>query len=250
MLNDPHVLYLMMTVTGRDKIAEFITLYKEKNLETHLVALGHGTANEQMLKLLAMDETEKAFCFSIVTGSKWAELKKAMQKQLWIEMPGVGIAFIVPLSSVAGKRELMYLTDGTGYQRGDETEMKGTAQELLVVICNQGYNEQVMDAAREAGAGGGTVIHARGTGMAKAEKFLGISLASEKDVIFIVTATEKKKAIMSAIMEKAGLETKAKAIVFSLPVEDTAGMRLHPDEDEENAEESGGKSENAEKEEA
>ncbi|MDO5436136.1 MAG: P-II family nitrogen regulator [Clostridia bacterium] len=233
MLNDPHVLYLMMTVTGRDRIADFITLYNEKNLDTHLVALGHGTASEQMLKLLAMDETEKAFCFTIVTGSKWTELKKAMQKQLWIEMPGVGIAFIVPLSSIAGKRELIYLTDGTGYQRGDETEMKGTAQELLVVICNQGYNEQVMDAAREAGAGGGTVIHARGTGMAKAEKFLGISLASEKDVIFIVTATEKKKQIMSAIMEKAGLDTKAKAIVFSLPVEDTAGMRLHPEEEDE-----------------
>ena len=82
--------------------------------------------------------------------------------------------------------------------------MKGTEQELLVVIANQGYNEQIMDAAREAGARGGTVIHARGTGQQKAEQFLGISLASEKDVILIVTPTEKKAEMMQNIMHKAG----------------------------------------------
>ena len=83
-----------------------------------------------------------------------------------------------------------------------------------------------MDAARKAGAAGGTVIHARGTGMERAEKFLGVSLASEKDVIFVVTKTSQKNAIMEAIMKHAGMETKAKAIVFSLPVSSTAGLRL------------------------
>jgi len=49
-----------------------------------------------------------------------------------------------------------------------------------------------MDAARSAGAGGGTVIHANGTGMESARKFLGVSLAAEKEIIFIVTRTEEK----------------------------------------------------------
>ncbi len=109
--------------------------------------------------------------------------------------------------------------------------MKNTVQELLVVIGNQGYSETIMDAARAAGAAGGTVIHAQGTGMARAEKFLGISLASEKDVIFIVTKTAQRNAIMRSIMEKAGIETRAKAIVFSLPVTDTAGLRLLEDDE-------------------
>ena len=230
---DNHTLYLMMTVTGRDHLADFITMYREKGIDLHEIALGHGTANAQMLKLLALDETEKAFCFSIVTGSKWKELKKAMSLRLRIEAPGIGIAFIVPLSSIAGKRELMFFTDGTGFEKGDEVTMKGTAQELLIVISTQGYNEMVMDAARNAGAGGGTVIHARGTGWAKSEKFLGISLASEKDMIFIVTSTEKKNDIMQAVIREAGPGTKAGAVVFSLPVEDTAGMNLHPEKEEE-----------------
>ena len=43
--------------------------------------------------------------------------------------------------------------------------MKDTRYELLLVVANQGYTGSIMDAARTAGAGGGTVIHAKGTGM-------------------------------------------------------------------------------------
>ena len=110
--------------------------------------------------------------------------------------------------------------------------MKGTEQELLIVISNQGYSQQVMDAALKAGSRGGTVIHARGTGQEKAERFLGISLASEKDIVLIVTPAEKKAEMMQTIMREAGPETRAKAIVFSLPVTDTAGMILRPQSEE------------------
>ena len=225
-------LYLMMTVTGREKIPDFIRLYQDKGLETHLLSLGHGTAPQHYLRYMALDETEKTVILSVITGRKWLEVKKAMSVRLRIEAPGVGIAYIVPLSSVGGKRELMFLTDGQGFEKGEEQALKGTEQELLMVICNQGYSEMVMYAARTAGARGGTVIHARGTGQQKAERFLGISLASEKDIILIVTAIETKKDMIHQIMKDAGPETKAGAIVFSLPVTDTAGMTLRPQSEE------------------
>ena len=87
----------------------------------------------------------------------------------------------------------------------------------------------MMDAARGAGAYGGTVLHAKGTGMEQAEKFLGVSLAAEKEIILIVAKKEQKNDIMKAVMEQAGMESKAKSIVFSLPVTDTAGLRLIED---------------------
>ena len=225
-------LYLMLTVTGRDRVADFIQLYHDKGLETHLLSLGYGTAPQRYLRYLGLDETEKAVIFSVVTGRKWLEVKKAMAVRLRIDVPGEGVACIVPLSSAGGKRELMFLTDGQGFQKGEEQSLKGTEQELLMVICNQGYSETAMDAARTAGARGGTVIHARGTGQQKAERFLGISLASEKDVILIVTAVEQKKDMIRQIMKEAGPESKAGAIVFSLPVTDTAGMVLRPQSEE------------------
>lgn len=76
------------------------------------------------------------------------------------------------------------------------------------------------------GAAGGTVLHAKGTGMEGAEKFLGVSLAAEKELVLIVVRHEQKNDVMTAIMEDAGLESRAKAVVFSLPVTSTAGLRL------------------------
>ena len=64
-------------------------------------------------------------------------------------------------------------------------------------------------------------------------KFLGVSLASEKELVLIVVKHADKNNVMTAIMQEAGLETKAKAIVFSLPVTGTAGLRLQ-DLNEEN----------------
>lgn len=226
-------LYFMISIIDRARLPQFVSLYREHQLDVNLIALGHGTAPSEMLGLLGLSESEKAVLFTVVTGEIFKKLKRELEHKLRIDVPGTGIVFTVPMSSIGGKRELLFLTDGQNYEKGEESAMKDTVHELLVAISNQGYSEQVMDAARSAGAEGGTIIHAQGTGMEKAEKFLGISLASEKDITFIVSKTEKKNAIMQAIMKDAGIETKAKAIVFSLPVTETAGLRIIEDPEEE-----------------
>ena len=152
--------------------------------------------------------------------------KKGLEQEIKIDIPGTGIAFVTPLSSIGGKRQLRFLTEDRGFEKEEESSLKGTDYELLVVIANQGYTDVIMDAARKANATGGAVIHAKGTGMEKAEKFLGVSLAQEKEMIFMVTKTKDKNGIMQSIMKEAGIGSKAGAIVFSLPVTETAGMRL------------------------
>ena len=93
---------------------------------------------------------------------------------------------MIPVSSIGGKKQLQFLTEGRGFEKGEESTLKDTKYELLVVVANQGYTEYIMEAARSANAAGGTVIHAKGTGMQKAEQFLGFSLATEKEMILIV----------------------------------------------------------------
>jgi len=80
-----------------------------------------------------------------------------------------------------------------------------------------------MNAAREAGARGGTVLHGKGTGSG-AEKFHNISIAEEKEVILIVSDTENKAAIMRAVLMMAGPDTEPGAVVFSLPTTAVAGF--------------------------
>ncbi|MBO5993038.1 MAG: P-II family nitrogen regulator [Acidaminococcaceae bacterium] len=221
--------YMMITITSRAKLPEFLAFY-EKKLPVGFVSLGYGTAKDEILDMLGLDRSEKAVCMNAVTGEVWKETKWHLRKRMYIDAPDTGIAFIIPMSSIGGKRELAYLTAGQDYQKGEESVMKDTTMELLVVVSNQGHTDLVMDAARSAGAYGGTVLHARGTGMNQAELFFGVFLASEKDLTFIVSKKSQKNSIMQAVMQKAGMETPAKSIVFSLPVSDTAGLHIVEEE--------------------
>ena len=105
--------------------------------------------------------------------------------------------------------------------------MSNVKCELIVVIVNQGFEEEVMRAARNAGAKGGTVFNARGTVTADDEvKFLGITLHPNKEIVYILTKSEDKVEIMKAIRDKIGLATPGAGILFTLPVEETLGVDL------------------------
>ena len=222
-------LCMMTTIISRKQSKKYLHLYDEEQLQVMFLTLGEGTASGDMLDYLGLESAEKLVIFTVLDDDRWLDTKKRLQRELKIDAPGEGIAFTVPLSSIGGKNTLKFLTGSQEFQKEEESVLKETVHELIVVISNQGYTELVMDAAREAGAYGGTVIHAQGTGMAHAEKFLGVSLAAEKNIIFIVTKKEQKNSIMKAIMEQAGVGSPAGAIVFSLPVTDVAGLRLLED---------------------
>ena len=217
---------MLVTISSRKKISEFVKFYKTYQVETGTISLGRGTASSEVLDCLGMEDEEKGIFFSVITEPTWQKLQKGLRKEMKIDIPGTGIAFTVPLSSIGGKRTLAFFLDGQEFEKEEETELKDAKHELIIAIANYGYTTKVMEAARTGGATGGTVLHGKGVGMKRAEQFLGVSLVSEKEVIFIVSKKEEKNAIMNAIMEKTGIGTKAGAIVFSLPVTETAGLRL------------------------
>ena len=219
-------LYMMAVITNRNMKERFKNFFEENGQTVYFETPGRGTASSEVLDYFGLEATEKMVYLAVVTDNMWKRLKRELIVRLQIDVPGTGIAFTVPLSSIGGRRALQYLIQNQEYVKEEESELKGTKYELLIAIANQGSIDTVMDAARSANAGGGTVIHAKGTGTEGARKFLGVSVAEEKEMIFIVTRTEEKNKIMKAIMEKTGLGSKEKTVIFSLPVTDTAGLRI------------------------
>lgn len=217
-------LYWLVTITDRRSTDEFLKLYESFGVSVSLRTVGSGTAVRETLSTLGLEKTEKATLLAIITADTWPKIQKALRRQMRIDVPGTGIAFIVPVSSIGGKRALMFLTEKQKLEIKEESTLKDTRYELLLVIANQGHTGSIMDAARAEGAGGGTVLHAKGTGMEGAAPFLGVELVNEKELILIVTRKAQKNAIMSSIMANADRD--AGVIVFSLPVTDTAGLRL------------------------
>ncbi len=102
--------------------------------------------------------------------------------------------------------------------------MSQTAYECILCIVNEGFSDTVMDAAKTAGARGGTVLHARGTGAREAELFFGITVQEEKEIVMILVPRELKADILHAMNHAAGLNTVGQGIAFSLPVDDVVGI--------------------------
>ena len=156
------------------------------------------------------------------------QLIRAAKHKLFIDVPGNGIMMAIPLKSVGGGKTLAFLSGGAAPDKA-VPEMKFD-HELIMAVINEGHTDPVMDAARSAGAAGGTVLHAKGTGGKLSEKFLGVSLADEKEVVLIVSKAGEKTAIMRAISDQCGVDTPSGAITFSLPISSVAGLRVLDDE--------------------
>lgn len=220
-------LFLLITIVRRKDASEYEEFYNGQGVGVVYTAACNGTAHAKTLNILGIERTEKSMLLSTVTGDTLEMLKRKLTVQMKIDLPDRGVAMAVPLSGVGGSRTLDYFTTGQTLSEIKDTEDNHmqSSHELIVAIYERGYTDLVMDAAREAGAAGGTTINAKGTA-AGAEKFFGLSLAVEKEIVFIVSSTEKKKDIMKAIMQKAGVDSKAHALVFSLPVSTTAGFRF------------------------
>ena len=96
--------------------------------------------------------------------------------------------------------------------------------EAIFCIVNSGYSDVVMEAAKKLGAGGGTVINARGTAPKDAETIFGITIEPEKEIVMILVPTSIKANVLHALYQEAGLDTPGQGIAFALPVDGVVGL--------------------------
>jgi nitrogen regulatory protein P-II 1 len=95
---------------------------------------------------------------------------------------------------------------------------------LVVSIVPKGAANTVMDAAREAGAEGGTILLARGTGIHEARKFFGISISAEREMLLTLVEPEKVRDVLDAVVQAGKLDEPAHGIAFVLDVEEVTGI--------------------------
>ena len=153
---------------------------------------------------------------------------KKLDRALRLGNADSGIAFTIPISGGSTQvfRIINHLISEENRQpaKEDLSNMKETTHALIAVLANQGYSDDIMAAARPAGAAGGTVIHSRKVVDEETAKFWEFSLQEEKEVVLIVASNEKKKAIMQAISDKCCLHSNAKGLILSLPVDSIIGL--------------------------
>lgn len=217
-------LNLVMTIINRSREKFFRSITKDLQIPFSFTMMGNGTATRSQLDFYGLEAVEKEVVSFIADADLTARLFAVARERMFLDVPGRGIMMSIPLKSVGGGATLAFFTNNETLE-DTAPDFNNITHELVIAICNHGFTDEVMDVAREAGAGGGTILHAKGTGAEYAQKFFGVTLAEEKEILLIASPVRDRDTIMQAITAQCGTKTKAGAIAFSLPLTQIMGVR-------------------------
>ena len=215
---------MLIAIVRRKHGTDYLNFFQANDAPMVLSTLCEGTATPSVLEMLGLIQREREMHCLIVPTELAKRLRRKLISQMHIDLPNEGVAFSIPLNDKSLDMETHKCTD-------EVNTMETFSHSLIIAISEKGHSNDVMDAARAAGAKGGTIVHAKGTGAHLASRFFGISIAEEREMIYIVVPSKDRARIMQAIEEKTGRTTPAQSIVFSLPVE--AAVGLHSEAEEE-----------------
>lgn len=186
------------------------------------IAMGRGTASNGVLQLLGLGDTSKDIVYIIIKNSikqtVYDAIIKASEKKAHF---GVMFTLNTPGFIRAGHLdEALALESSTTESKGEETMSTENNYQMINVIVNKGYAEDAMAAARKAGAGGGTIIGARGTAKEGDAAFFGMKIVPEKEMLMILVPAEKKSAIVEAITALPCFAEAGSGIIFCNEAQD------------------------------
>ena len=218
-------LNLLLIIARKKDHAAYEKYFSRYKLAAYATLPCRGTAQNKMLDLLGIEQTEKIMLTAVVGKQQTKNVLATLPDQMEIDIPGRGIGLIIPLNSMGGAHSMVVLTGSTEAEEREVIKMEFNTH-LIVAILNKGCSDVAMEAARAAGAGGGTVIRAKGTYGKGDEHFFGMTLAEEKDTVLIVATEAQRKPIMQALVNQGKEKPELGTVTFSVPVSDTMGLRL------------------------
>lgn len=213
----------IIAVVQREQSGNYMNFFQKYGANLVFSYLCEGTAQKKALNLWGLEKKERQIICCLCGFSSAQTLLERLVSEMRIDAPNAGVAIMLPVCCVAGVANVQCLSED--FLDDDfKKRVEDMQYSLIVAIAERGYVDMVMDAARDAGARGGTVIHSKGTGGRFASKFFGLTIAEEKEMIYLVTSKDRRDAIIDAIIEKAGPSTDARTIAFTVPVERVAGF--------------------------
>lgn len=215
-------------ITTPKRAEKALAIFDEEKLPIQYVINASGTASSETIDILGLGSPDRSLIISVLTKKIADKMIRKVHNELLFNVPGNGIGFTVPLTGanniiIKKFEEIEENSEETEIRKGDTvSEIKRV---IIAAIVNHGYSEEVMNAAKAAGATGGTVIHGRHAGNKEISALWGVGIHEEKEVVMIIADGESKASIMQAISAECGINTEAKGVVLSIPLETVVGLK-------------------------
>lgn len=223
-MNIPERMMAVYTVTERGNGGRVVQFLNAHSIRFHMHIPGEGTAPSDMQELLGIGNTNKDVTLSFGSEKTVKRLEKELDSRLGSIAHARGILVFLPLNAISNLFSALLIRQAEkGAEKGnedmEETSSTQNTHSLICIAVNRGFAEEAADAARKAGATGGTVIRARLTGTEDVARFFGSVLGEERELVTILAANTVRDEIMNAVNGVCGLHSPAQGLVFSLPVD-------------------------------
>jgi nitrogen regulatory protein PII len=172
--------------------------------------MGRGTAANEIIQLLGFGDTSKDIAYVVVDDSILEKTILSVKEATSLKKSHFGVMFTVNVSDFIRSGNQNSVEES----KGENDMSQKDSYKLINVIVNKGYADDAMAAARKAGAGGGTIIGARGTAKEGDAKFFGAEIVPEKDMLLILVPAEKSEDVVNAIQALPCFEKAGSGIIF------------------------------------
>lgn len=216
---------LIFTIVKKGWGSKVVRAAKKAGAEGATTLLGLGTAPPGSFSFWGIDiEPEKEIILIMVPEQFKESVFTSIRRIAKIHKPGTGISFVLDMTRVAGCVHL----GGSVFNSSSKSERNimesNKLYDLIVTIVNKGFSGEVIQASREAGAEGGTIMNGRGSGIHETGSLFSIHIEPEKEIILTLVDKNISDKVLKNIMEKTDLNKPGNGIAFVLPVEEAAGI--------------------------
>lgn len=178
---------------------------------------GIGSASRGILDMMGLSDVRKEIVNIVMDGKDVEVFLQKMDEKFKFSKPNHGIAFTIPLTHVIACQQKKVLENNW-----EEMNMN----DLITVIVDRGKAEDVIEYALKAGAKGGTIVNARGSaGEEYCQKVFAMEIEPEKEIVIIISETDKTEKISDSIYENMKLGEPNSGILYVQPVKRTLGIQ-------------------------
>jgi len=186
------------------------------------ITLAKGTVNSRILNFIGLADVRRELVYLVAEKSVAYRALEEMNKEFEFDKPNRGIVFTTSINGILGSKNVKSkkrVVNNDIEKRGDKTMYN-----LITVVVDKGLAEDVIDAANKAGAKGGTIINARGSGIHESGKILSMEIEPEKEIVLILSESDTTESIVSAIRDAIKIDEPGNGILFVQDVNKTYGI--------------------------
>lgn len=192
---------------------------KSYGIQGGTICMGKGTVSNKLLEFLDLTEMPKEIVMMIADKEIAKKAMEGISKELAFHKPNHGIGFLIPLKNFIGTKHCEYAENEA------EKAVNGTMYQAIYTVVEKGQAEDVVEAAKKAGARGGTIINARGSGIHDTEKVFAMAIEPEREMVMILTASDITKTVVEAIRAQLHIDDPGHGVLFVVGVDEAYGLR-------------------------